>query len=230
MEIATQNTPALAGNVWIFPDVSASMNWSITGYRSSVTSAVKCRDVAALFAACALRNATGECNVIPVDGVVHTNVDLNPRDSVMTNAQKLAKCGGGGTALSEALKYLIKRKAKVDSVIFLSDNESWLDRWKEYTPYGTRGLRSWGSYTDSTGKETLWQQIKAKNPKARMVCMDITANNTTQAPDQKDSILNIGGFSDNVWPVIGGFINGQGVDTWVKEIEKVELSPEANVH
>ena len=48
METATQNVPAIAGKVWILPDVSGSMQSPVTGYRPGSATAVRCLDVAAL--------------------------------------------------------------------------------------------------------------------------------------------------------------------------------------
>ncbi len=88
MEIATENVPEIAGKVYVFPDISGSMHSAVTGYRKGATSAVRCIDAAALFAAAILRkNPTAE--VIPFESDV-VKVALNPRDSIMTNAQKLA--------------------------------------------------------------------------------------------------------------------------------------------
>ena len=63
---------------------------------------MRCIDVAALVAAAVLRkNPTAE--VLPFEhGVVP--VELNPRDSVMTNAAKLASIGGGGTNCSAPVR------------------------------------------------------------------------------------------------------------------------------
>jgi 60 kDa SS-A/Ro ribonucleoprotein len=41
---------------------------------------------------------------------------LSPRDSVMTNAERLASVGGGGTCVSAPLAQLNARKAKVDLI------------------------------------------------------------------------------------------------------------------
>lgn len=88
MEAATQNVPAIQGKVWILPDVSGSMQSPVTGHRSGSTSKVRCLDVAALVTACFLRNNRG-AEVLPfTDRLVP--VDLNPRDTVLTNAAKLA--------------------------------------------------------------------------------------------------------------------------------------------
>jgi 60 kDa SS-A/Ro ribonucleoprotein len=55
MEIALQNVPELEGQVVVCPDVSGSMSSAVTGHRGSVTSAVRCIDVAALVTAALLR-------------------------------------------------------------------------------------------------------------------------------------------------------------------------------
>ena len=52
---------------------------------------------------------------------------FNPRDSIMTNAKTLASFGGGGTNCSAALEYVNRKAGKGDLVIYVSDNESWVD-------------------------------------------------------------------------------------------------------
>src|SRR6266545_7850452 len=89
MEIATANVPAFTGKVYVFPDISGSMHSAVTGYRRGATTAVRCIDVAALIAATVLRK-NPRAEVIPFESKV-VEVRLNPRDSVVTNAEKLAK-------------------------------------------------------------------------------------------------------------------------------------------
>src|SRR5678815_658573 len=109
MEIATDNVPEFEGKVYVFPDVSGSMQSAVTGHRKGSTSAVRCVDVAALVAATVLRkNPSAE--VIPFESSV-VKVRLNPRDSVMTNAQKLASLPAGGTNCSAPLAFLNKQRA-----------------------------------------------------------------------------------------------------------------------
>ena len=38
-------------------------------------------------------------------------IEINPRDSVMTNAAKLAALGGGGTSCSAPLERLVQERA-----------------------------------------------------------------------------------------------------------------------
>ncbi len=205
MEIAIANVPAVAGNVVVCPDVSGSMKSPATGYRKGATSKVRCIDVAALMAAAVLR-ANRTARVLPFEGDV-VQVALNPRDSVLTNAEKLAAIGGGGTNCSAPLARLNAERAKVDLVLFVSDNQSWMD----------------ARAADRTGLMTEWTKLKARNPRAQLVCIDIQPYGTTQAVERED-ILNVGGFSDAVFEVVAAFAEGKaGPAHWLAEIEKIEV-------
>jgi 60 kDa SS-A/Ro ribonucleoprotein len=210
MEIATRNVPEFPGKVYVFPDISGSMHSPVTGYRRGSSSAVRCVDVAALVAATVLRK-NQYAEVIPFESKV-VEVRLNPRDSIMTNAQKLSNLPCGGTNCSAPLEFLNRRRAEGDLVIYVSDNESWVDA----PQYGRFG----GSAT-ATMKE--WSNFRQRNPGARMVCIDIQPYGTVQAKERHD-ILNIGGFSDQVFDVIAEFANGNlNANHWVGVIENIEL-------
>jgi 60 kDa SS-A/Ro ribonucleoprotein len=203
MELAIGNVPEIAGRVVVCPDVSGSMSSPVTGHRMGATTAVRCIDVAALVAAAILRkNMAAEVIPFATDVVA---VELNPRDSVMTNAARLAAIGGGGTNCSAPLSQLNRRKAKADLVIFVSDNESWVDQGRGR---GTALMAEWAAF-------------RQPNPTARLVCLDIQPNQTTQASERED-ILNIGGFSDSVFEIIAAFASGQlEPEHWVARIESV---------
>ena len=208
METAVQNVPAIRGKVVVCPDVSGSMHSPATGYRGSATSRTRCIDIAALVSAAMLRT-NPKARVIPFEQIT-VNVQLNPRDSIMTNAQKLANIGGGGTACSAPLALLNREKADVDLVVIVSDNESWAD-----------DSQRWGA-TTSLMKE--WDILKKRCPEAKLVCLDIQPYTAAQARNRQD-ILNIGGFSDQVFSLIGSFAErGMGTDFWVEEIEKTPLA------
>jgi len=205
LELSLANVPALSGHVVVCPDVSGSMRSPVTGYRQGATTAVRCIDVAALVAAAILRKQP-RAQVLPFENKV-VKVALNPRDSVMSNAQKLAAVGGGGTSCSAPLKQLADAKAKVDTLVLVSDNESWIDARRHGA---TETLRQ-------------WERIKHINPQARLICIDLQPYGTTQAADRKD-ILNVGGFSDAVFDVLAQFASGRfGAGHWVDAIEQMEL-------
>jgi 60 kDa SS-A/Ro ribonucleoprotein len=205
MEIAIANVPAIEGQVFVCPDVSGSMSSAVTGHRSGATTAVRCIDVAALVAAALLRK-NPRTEVLPFECDV-VKIDLNSRDSVMTNAGKLVAIGGGGTSCSAPLALLNRSNAKGDLVIFISDCESWVD---------ARGGRG-------TATMQEWNAFKQRNPNARLVCIDVQPYATVQAIERED-ILNVGGFSDQVFDVVSEFARGDlNANHWIGVIESVEL-------
>jgi hypothetical protein len=125
------------------------------------------------------------------------------------DAEKMSKIPPGGTNCSAPLKYLNSRKAMGNLVVFVSDNESWVDKAQGR---GTATMEQWAIF-------------KARNPQAKLVCIDLVPNTTTQAVStgSKD-VLNVGGFSDHVFEVIAEFAKGTlGSDHWVGMIEAVSI-------
>lgn len=210
LDVATENVPEIPGDVWVMVDVSGSMGSPITGHRKGATTNVRCVDVAALIGASIVRN-NKRAKVIPFEGRVRP-FQLNPRDSVMTNARLLASLLNNGTDCSLALQHVNEKKANADLVIYVSDNESWMD---------STGGRAYDGRV--TGMMAEWQKLKRRCPKAKLVCIDLQPYTTTQASERED-ILNIGGFSDQVFNVIAAFASAElGADHWVGEIEKIEI-------
>lgn len=206
MEVAIENVPKIEGRVLVCPDVSGSMQSPVTGHRPGATTATRCIDVAALVAAAVLRKNPDAEVLAFSDDVVPCR--LNPRDSVMTNAQKLAALPTGGTNCSAPLRHLNNVRGHGDLVIFVSDNMSWVD--------GHGGGRSTATLQE-------WERFRTRNPRARLVCLDVQPYGSTQAAERED-ILNIGGFSDAVFEIIASFAAGElNANHWVGLIEKTEL-------
>jgi 60 kDa SS-A/Ro ribonucleoprotein len=205
MEIALENVSPYAGRVVVCPDVSGSMSSPVTGHRKGASSAVRCIDVAGLMAAAVLRVNRGAL-VLPFEQRVR-ELELNPRDSVMSNARKLASIGGGGTSCSSPLAWMNHRRVKADLVILVSDNESWVDLSR---PGATETLRQWNAF-------------KEHNPEAKLVCIDVQPNSTTQARE-RDDVLNVGGFSDEVFGIVRAFASGElARGHWTAKIEETEF-------
>ena len=80
----------------------------------------------------------------------------------------------------------------------------------------------------ASGQRSTWtmkayEDFKKKNPRARMVCLDIQPYATVQAPPRAD-ILHVGGFSDQVFRVVRSFAAvGNDPDHWSKIIERTAL-------
>jgi 60 kDa SS-A/Ro ribonucleoprotein len=214
-EVAVENVPAFEGKTYVLMDVSGSTHDPVTGHRGTATSKVRCIDVEALVSAAVLRkNPDAEVIAFSDDVVLKDRngapVRLNPHDSIMTNAEKLAHLPSGGTNCSAPLAWLNRQNAKGDLVIYVSDNQSWVDAGRS-------------SYGRGTATMQEWNKFKARNPNAKLVCIDITPYANTQAHDRED-VLNVGGFSDQVFDVIARFIElGNNKDLWVQTIESVKL-------
>lgn len=205
LDIALENVPAIAGRVVVCADVSGSMHSPVTGRRGSATSVMRCIDVAGLVAAAMLRKNPDALVLLFATEVV--NCRLHPSDTVITNAQKLAALGGGGTNCSAPLAWLNDKRVAADLVVFVSDNESWLDS----RPRATATMQAWSAF-------------KRRNPRARLVCIDCAPNATTQACE-RDDILNVGGFSDDVFRMVAAFAAGRlDAGHWVGAIEAVSLA------
>ncbi len=98
-EIACGNVPELPGPVVIGLDTSGSMSSAVMGNRGrGATSKMRCIDVAALFAAAILRR-NPDSVVIPFDTSAY-DAKIDPNDSILSIAERLAKYGGGGTDCS----------------------------------------------------------------------------------------------------------------------------------
>ncbi len=213
-EIACGNVPELPGPIVIGLDVSGSMSMPVTGNRGrGATSKMRCVDVAALFAAAILRR-NPESVVIPFDTSAY-EAKVDPSDSVLSLADRLARFGGGGTncslPLAAANGWYASRKFA--GCVLVSDNESWV---------GTgRG--------GSTAVMTEWQAFVRNQVRLhgrgfsgpKLVSIDLQPYTTTQAPERSD-ILNVGGFSDAVFSVVAAFLAGDG-GRFVAEVEAVEL-------
>ena len=138
-----------------------------------------------------------------------TGLALNPRDSVMTNATKMTAIPAGGTNCSAPLAWLNSRRAMGELVVFVSDNESWVDKARNR---GTAMMEQWAIFA-------------ARNPAAKLVCIDLQPYSTAQAIDTgRNDVLNIGGFSDHVFDVIAEFAGGKlNTNQWVGVIEAMSL-------
>lgn len=207
LDLSLAKVPVLEGNLVVCPDVSGSMGSPTTGYRKGATSVVRCIDVAALVSAAMLRS-NPQTRVLPFEVDV-VALKLDPKARVAVNAAKLAGVGGGGTNVSAPLALLNRENAMVDCLVIVSDNESWFD-----------APRRW-SYGDPSATMKEWNKLKARNPGAKLICIDIQPYGSTQANDRKD-IMNVGGFTDAVFDAMARFANGQARD-WVEIVNEVEI-------
>ncbi|MGQ0799923.1 MAG: vWA domain-containing protein, partial [Pseudomarimonas sp.] len=180
-DIATRNVPRIDGSVAVAVDVSGSMQSALTGYRQGATSVMRCVDVAGLVAASVLaRNPLAM--VLPFAESVRPWSP--PREGgVLATAQALARLLGGGTAISAALARLNQLGQAPDVTLIVSDNQSWAED-------------QWSSGATATARQ--WDLLRRRNPRAKLICLDLQPYANTQVADRA-GVLNIGGFSDAVF-------------------------------
>ena len=130
------------------------------GTRQGATTAVRCMDVAALVAAAILRR-NPDAEVLPFEeDVVH--VRLNPRDTVMTNADGWRRSAAAART-GAPLARLNERRDAGDLVIFVSDNESWVDA---AGGRGTATMEAWNVFRRAT-RERGWCCSTSSRPRRR---------------------------------------------------------------
>jgi len=139
---------------------------------------------------------------------IYQMTHVNPFDSVMTNVEKVNQ-NGGGTDCSLPFKYLNQRSLSVNNVVVLSDYESWAGR-----NYGFSGCASCND----------WKQYSSRHRGAKLACVDLQPQNTTQVPDQPGRVINVGGWNDQMFNVLAGFFNRGEKTNFVDYINRVELS------
>lgn len=212
-EIACGNVPRLPGPVVIGLDTSGSMGCAVTGNRGrGATSKMRCVDVAALCAAAILRS-NPDSVVIPFDTAAY-DAKMDPSDSILSIAARLAKYGGGGTNCALPLEAANRRFAKrvFAGAILVSDNESWIGTGR----YGSTGvMTAWNSFLRNQRK------LAGRDADPKLVCIDIQPYRTTQAVERAD-IMNIGGFSDTVFNVVSAFIANDD-QRFVAEVEAMTI-------
>jgi 60 kDa SS-A/Ro ribonucleoprotein len=219
-EIACGNIPELPGPVVIGLDVSGSMSSPVTGQRGrGATSKMHCVDVAALFAAAILRR-NPDSIVIPFDTSTY-EPRIDPADSILSLAERLARYGGGGTDCSLPLARANRnfRERKFAGCVLVSDTESWV----------YRGQVGGAGHNGATGVMAEWQEFVKNQVRLqdgdqtgpRLICINLQPYVTTQASERSD-ILNIGGFSDAVFNVIAAFLRDDA-ERFVAEVEAVAL-------
>jgi 60 kDa SS-A/Ro ribonucleoprotein len=198
MDAAFVNLPDLDGTVCIAPDVSGSM----AGFIARMTK-VRYIDIAGIFAG-ALLKATSRALVLPFEHQV-VEIKLSRTDSLMTTADKLAHIGGGGTAVSAPISYLLDHKIKVKTFIGITDNIEWATDQSGNTGF----LPTWNQYKDKVA------------PKAQAYLLTIAPYRHAVAPKAAPDIHYIYGWSDSVLPYIA--LTQKGLAGQVETVRAMDI-------
>lgn len=218
MEASCGNIPEWEGKrVGVLMDVSGSMtSVPVTGIRGNTSSKVMSAHAAGLFAAVIARR-----NPEVYLAQFHTSASklTLPKRGSLKEIYESLKFPGGGTDCASGILHLLENRVKLDYIFMLSDNESHAQWGRSY--YG------WSSGKRCSIDEA-WLEYKKFHPAAKLVCVDFAPNSTVQLPDMHD-VLNVGGFSDDVFRVADRFLNGTDKDaakgklSLVADIEAIVL-------
>lgn len=193
----------------ICPDVSGSMGSRIAANGQGIARYI---DVAAIFTA-AIKSKTNNYILLPFNhDLVNISEIIHKNDDVFSLASKIQRLCDGGTNCSVPMEYILSEycPSKPDIIIYISDNESWIDTTSRYAK--------------NTHMNKLWKEYKRKrNPNAKLICWDIAPYRTVQVKDNPD-VLNIGGFSDRVFDIIYLFANNKlNGKYWKDIIDSIEI-------
>lgn len=197
------NTPSFEGNIVLCIDVSGSMSCTISNKGIATY-----LDAAAVLALSFL-NKNPKVTILPFCTRVHPSHSLSADNSFYENYQILEKFSGGGTDCSAPIRYLNQQKENADMIILVSDNQSWYQ------------LNECHSYGSSAKANILseFNKFKSVNPDAKLINIDISPYENTQAPSDK-SVLLISGFNDSVFKILKTYLpNSEEPNYWVKYIE-----------
>ena len=140
---------------------------------------MRCIDVAALFAAAILRR-NPDSVVIPFDTSAY-DAEIDPNDSILSIAERLAKYGGGGTDCSLPLVAVNQKhaKRKFASIVLVSDNESWVGTGR----HGSTGvMTAWETFVANQRSLNEPQSASSRfGSSPKLVCIDLQPYQTVQA-------------------------------------------------
>ena len=217
LQISCQNIPELEGNTAILIDHSGSVRGDSGGSsRVSAFSKTTTAMIGNLFGSMMAYRQKNVYIGLFGDRLIPVKVDRSQRllDFNKKSFDKGANCGGGTEqGIYDFFRQAVREKKKIDNIIVFSDcqiGSSGSTSW-----YGTSGIERSATFQD------LIKQFRKINPLCNIIVVDIhntRGNNVFYKPER---VLNIAGWSANIFDVIKS--NTKGFGAILKEIEAIEI-------
>lgn len=217
LQISCQNIPELEGNVAILIDHSGSVRGDEGGSsRVSAFSKTTTAMIGNLFGSMMAYRQKNVYIGLFGDRLIPVKIDRNQRllDFNKYSFNEGAKCGGSTEqGIYDFFRQAVREKKKIDNIIVFSDcqiGSSGSTSW-----YGTSGIERSATFQD------LIKQFRKINPLCNIIVVDIHntgGNNVFYKPER---VLNIAGWSANIFDVIKS--NTKGFGAILKEIEAIEI-------
>ena len=216
MSIACENVPELEGNCAILIDHSGSVRGDWGGdSKVSPWSSVKTAHIGNLFGSIVAFKQKdvyigmfGDRLISPAMDRSIGLLEFNQKSYDMGN-----DCGGATeNGLYTFLKNVIKEKKHIDNFIVFSDME-----------IGDGGEGGWDCTSTSRVKfKDLFKEFRKINPNCLTVCCNIRGQSGTSVFNPNLKILNVSGWSNNIFDVISMYKVGH-LKSMVEDIEKMAL-------
>lgn len=217
LQISCQNIPELEGNVAILIDHSGSVRGDEGGSsRVSAFSKTTTAMIGNLFGSMMAYRQKNVYIGLFGDRLIPVKIDRSQRllDFNKYSFNEGAKCGGSTEqGIYDFFRQAVREKKKIDNIIVFSDcqiGSSGSTSW-----YGTSGIERSATFQD------LIKQFRKINPLCNIIVVDIHntgGNNVFYKPER---VLNIAGWSGNIFDVIKS--NTKGFGAILKEIEAIEI-------
>ena len=216
MSIACENVPDLEGNCAILIDHSGSVRGDWGGdSRVSPWSSVRTAHIGNLFGSIVAFKQKDVYIGMFGDKLIKPRID---RSVGLLKFNKMTydegdKCGGATeNGLYTFLKNAIKEKKHIDNFIVFSDME-----------IGNGGEGGWDYTSTSSCKfQDLFKEFRKINPNCLTVCCNIRAQSGTSVFNPNLKILNVSGWSNNIFDVISMYKAGK-LKSMVEDIEKISI-------
>ena len=183
IELSVANVPRFDGTTAIFCDNSGSMHSGL-----SKRSTLKYIDIASVMGALAVHLSSGKYRV-GAFGATYSDVDVSRRDSVLTNAQRIARTNvGHATHAYLTIDSLIRRRIEVDRVFVFSDMQC----------YGMTGHWTGGQSL----AETWAKYVASVNPKAMLYSVDLAGYGSLQWPEDSGNVIFLSGWSERIFELV----------------------------
>lgn len=217
MQIACENIPKLEGKTAILVDHSGSVRGDCGGHsRVSAFSKTTTAMIGNLFGSMMTYSQDDVYIGLFGDRLINVPVDRKRKllDFNQYSYNLGAKCGPSTEAgIYDFMRQVVKDKTHIDNIIVFSDCQ-----------IGGGGFTSWYG-TDSHDRgghfQDLFKEFKKVNPNANFIVCNIRQAGNTSVFDKSQRILNIAGWSEQIFDVIKG--NCKGWQEMIKEIEAIEL-------
>lgn len=217
LQIACQNIPQLEGNCAILIDHSGSVRGDSGGSsRVGAFSKTTYAMIGNLFGSMVAYRQKNVYIGLFGDKLIPVPIDRTKKllDFNKESFELGARCGGGTEAgIYKFMRDVVDEKKKIDNVIVFSDCQ--IGNGRSFTAwYGYGSERSEGFHE-------LFKKFRSINPNANFIVCNLKQYGGTSVFDRSQRILNIAGWSENIFSLITS--NCKGWDAIIKEIEKIEI-------